>query len=171
MSIESVMPSNHLILCHLLLPSIFPSFRVFSNKSALRIRWPKYWNFTSASVLPMSIQDWFLLRLTGLIFLLSKKTLEKTLKSFFQHHSSKAPILWLSAYFNNNKDSQLYASSMELLLLLFNRWRNWGTEWLNNLPKVAQLASCKARIWILATWIHNLSIWHYFGFIGPKYIC
>ena len=72
MSIELVMLSYHLILCCplLLLPSIFPSIRVFSNKSALPIRWPKYW--TSASVLPMNIQSWFPLGLTGLISLLSK---------------------------------------------------------------------------------------------------
>ena len=72
MSIEWVMPSNHLIFCHplLLLPSIFPSIRVFSNASALHIRWPKYWS--SASVLPMNIQGWFPLGLTGLISLLSK---------------------------------------------------------------------------------------------------
>ena len=59
MSIETVMLSNHLILCCalLLLPSIFPSIRVFSNESALCIRWPKYWNFSSASVLPINIQD------------------------------------------------------------------------------------------------------------------
>ena len=73
MSIESVMPSNHLILCcSLLLPSIFPSIRVFSNESALRIRWPKYWSFSSVSVLPMTIQGWFPLELTGLISLQSK---------------------------------------------------------------------------------------------------
>ena len=72
MSIKSVMPSNHLILCHpfLLLPSIFPSIRVFSNESALRIRWPKYWSF--GTILPVNIQGWFLLRLTGFISLLSK---------------------------------------------------------------------------------------------------
>ena len=59
-SIESVMPSSHLILCHplLLLPSIFPSIRVFSNESVLHVRWSKYWSFTSASVLPMNIQEW-----------------------------------------------------------------------------------------------------------------
>ena len=58
MCIESVIPSNHLILCPpLLLPSIFPSIRVFSNESALRIRWPKYWSFSSTSVLPMNIRD------------------------------------------------------------------------------------------------------------------
>ena len=73
MSIESVMPSNQLILCSpfLLLPSIFPSIRVFSNESVLCIRWPKYWNFqgtdASVSVLPMNSQDWFPLGWTGLI--------------------------------------------------------------------------------------------------------
>ena len=74
MSTESVMPPNHLILCHplLLLPSTFPSIRVFSNELALLIRGPKYWSFSSVSVLPMNIQGWFPLGLTGLIFLLSK---------------------------------------------------------------------------------------------------
>ena len=75
MSIESVMPSNHLILCHplLLLPSIFLSVRVFSNEAALCIRWPKYWSF-SFSINPSNeyFQDWFPLGLTGWIFLLSK---------------------------------------------------------------------------------------------------
>ena len=74
MFIESVMPSNHLALCYpLLLPSIFPSIRVFSDESALHIRWPKYWVSASASVLPMNIQDWFPLGLTGLISLQSKR--------------------------------------------------------------------------------------------------
>ena len=75
MSIESVMLSNHLILCHpfLLLPSIFPSIRIFSNESALCIRWPKYWQFSFTSDLPMNIQDRFLLGLTGLICLESKR--------------------------------------------------------------------------------------------------
>ena len=73
MSIESVIPSNHLILCLslLLLPSIFPSIRVFSNESVLCIKWPKYWSF-SFSISPLSIQDWFPLGLTGLISLLPK---------------------------------------------------------------------------------------------------
>ena len=73
MSIESVKASNHLILCHplFLLPSLFPSIRVFSNDSALHISWPQYWSFNSASVLPMNIQGWFPLGLTGLISLLS----------------------------------------------------------------------------------------------------
>jgi len=74
MSIESVMPSNHLILCCLLLlqPSIFPIIRVFSSESVLHIRWPKYWSFSFTSVLPMYIQDRFPLGWAGCISLLSK---------------------------------------------------------------------------------------------------
>ena len=97
MSIESVMSSSHLILCHtlLLLPPIPPSIRVFSNESALRIRWPKYWSFSfsisSSSEHPGLISfgmDWFdLLAVHG------------TLKSLLQHHSSKASILMHSAFF------------------------------------------------------------------------
>ena len=74
MSMESVMPSSHLILCHplLLLPPIPPSIRVFSNESTLHMRWPKYWSFGLASVLPMNTQDWSPLGLTGWISLQSK---------------------------------------------------------------------------------------------------
>ena len=91
MSIESVMPSHHLILCHplFLLLSIFPIIRVFSNESVPLIRWPKYWNF-SFSISP-SNQDWFPLGWTGWIFLLSKE-----LSSLLQHHSSKASVLQCS---------------------------------------------------------------------------
>ena len=97
MSIESTIPSNHLILCHplLLSPSIFPSITVFSNKSVLRIRCSKYWSF-SFSISPSSVYlgltslrtEWFdLLVVKG------------ALKSLLQHHSSKASILWHSAFF------------------------------------------------------------------------
>ena len=99
-SIALVMPSHYLIHCHplLLLPSIFPSIRVFSNESTIHIRWPKYWVSASASVLPMNNQDWFLLELTGLISLLSEGLLRlKTPKN--QHHNSKASVLQHSAYF------------------------------------------------------------------------
>ena len=96
MPAESVRPSNHLILCRLvlLLLSIFPSIRVFSNQSALCIRWSTG-VAAPASVLPMHIQDWFLLGWTGLISLLSKRLF----KSLLQHHSSKTSILWCSAFF------------------------------------------------------------------------
>ena len=95
MPIESVMPSNHLILCHplLLLPSIFPSIRVFSNESALRIRWPKYSSF---SISPSN-------EYSGLIFFrrdwLDLFAVQGTLKSLLQHRSSKASILRCSAFF------------------------------------------------------------------------
>ena len=95
MSIKSVMPSNHLILCcpFLLLLSIFPSIRVFSNESALRIRWPKYWVSASTSVLPMNTQDWSPLGCKDLL------AVQGTFKSLFQHHSSKASIFWHSDFF------------------------------------------------------------------------
>ena len=91
MSMKSVMPFNHLILCHpfLLLPSIFPSIRVFSNESVLCIRWPKYWNF-SFRIHHMNIQNWFPLGLTGWISLQSKR-----LSSLLQ----QAAILLCSAFF------------------------------------------------------------------------
>ena len=95
MSIESVMPSNHLILCcPLLLPSIFPSSRVFSDDSVLHIRWPKYWSFSFSIILSMNIQDWFPLGWTGWISLQSKGLL-----SLLQHHSSKTSALRCSTLF------------------------------------------------------------------------
>ena len=101
MSIESVMPSNHLIPCHLLLllPSIFPSIRVFSSESALSIRWPKYWSF-SFSISPFSEYsgmisfriDWFdLLAVQG------------TLKSLLRQRNSKASVLWHSAFIRRRR--------------------------------------------------------------------
>ena len=96
-SIESVMPYNHIILCHplLLLSSIFPSIRVFTRESVLHVRWPKYWSF-SFSIHPFNEYsglisfriDWFELF-----------AVQGTLKSLLQHHSSKASILWCSAFF------------------------------------------------------------------------
>ena len=95
MSIESLTPPNHLILCHpLLLPSIFPSIRVFSSESVLCMRWPKYWSF-SFSISPSNEysglnsfrMDW-----------LDILAVQGTLKSLLQHHSSKASILWCSAF-------------------------------------------------------------------------
>ena len=97
MSIESVMPSKNLILCHPLLlpPSIFPSIRVFANESALHIRWPKYWSF-NFNISPSN-------EYSGLIsfrmYWLDLLAIQGTLKSLLQHYSSKASILWCSAFF------------------------------------------------------------------------
>ena len=110
MSNELVMPSNHLILCHplLLLPSIFLSIRVFSNESALHIRWPKCWSFSFSISLSSEYSglisfriNWFDLAVQG------------TLKSLLQHHSSKASILWCSAY--------LYSPT---LTSMHDHWKN-----------------------------------------------
>ena len=97
MSIVLVMSSNHLILCHplSLLPSIFPSIRVFSNESVLRIRWRKYWNF-SFSISSFSEHSELISFMTDWVDLLA---VQGTLKSLLQHHSSKVSILWCSAFF------------------------------------------------------------------------
>ena len=97
MSIESVMPSNHLLLCHplLLLPSIFPNIRVFSNESALCIRWPNYWSF-SFNISPSSEHPGLISFRMDWLDLLA---VQRTLKSLLQHHSSKASILWHSTFF------------------------------------------------------------------------
>ena len=97
MSIKSVMPSNHLILCHplLLLPSVFPSIRVFSNESALRIRWPKYWSF-NFNISPSNEHPGLISFRMDRLDLLA---VQGTLKSLLQHHSSKASSLLCSAFF------------------------------------------------------------------------
>ena len=97
MSIESVMPSNHLILCCplLLLPSIFPSIRVFSNESSLRIRWPKYWSFIFSISSSNDYSELIPFRINWFDLL----TVQGSLKSLLQHHSSKASILQCSAFF------------------------------------------------------------------------
>ena len=97
MCIESVMPCSHLILCHplLLLPPIPPSIRVFSNESTLRMRWPKYWSF-SFSIIPSKEHPGLIsFRMDWLDLLV----VQGSLKSLLQHHSSKASILWRSAFF------------------------------------------------------------------------
>ena len=117
-SVKSVMPSNHLILCHPLLfpPSIFPSIRVFSSESLLHIRWPKYWNF-SFNISPSNEYsgltsfriEWFdLLAVQG------------TLKSLLQHHSSEASVLQCSAFFMREKLSHPYMTTGKTIAL--TRW-------------------------------------------------
>ena len=115
MSIESVMPSNHLILCHplLLLPPIPPSIRVFSNESALRIRWPKYWSF-SFNISPSNEHSGLIsFRMDSLDLL----AVQGTLETFIQHHSSKALILWHSVLYNPPLTS------------MHDYWKNHGLDY------------------------------------------
>ena len=117
MSIESVMPSNHLILCcPLLLPlSIFPSIRVFSNESALHIRWPKNWSFSFSISLSNEHPGLISFRMDWLDLL----AVQGTLKNLLQHHSSKASILWCSAFFIVQL-SHLYRTTGKTITL--TRW-------------------------------------------------
>ena len=136
MSMELVTPSNHLILCCplLLLPSIYPSIRVFSDESVLRIRWQKYWSF-SFSISPSSEYSGLIsFRMDWLNFL----AVQGTLKSFFQHHSSKASILWRSAFFTVQL-SHPYVTTGKTIALI--RWIFVGngqlyTKKLANLEKM-----------------------------------
>ena len=117
MAIELVMPSNHLTLCHplLLLPSIFPSIRVFSSESVLCNRWPKYGSF-SFSIIPSK-------EIPGLIsfrmYWLDLLAVQETLKSLLQHHSSKASILWHSAFFSPT------------LTFTHDYWKNHSFDWMD----------------------------------------
>ena len=97
MSIESLMPSNHLILCHplLLLPSVFPSIRVFSNELALHIRCLKYWSFSFS----ISLSNEYSRLISSKIDWLDLLAVQETLKSLLQHHNSKTSILWHSTFF------------------------------------------------------------------------
>ena len=134
MSIKSVMPSNHLILCHplLLLPSIFPSIRVFSNESVLHIKWPKYWSFSFNISLFNEYSGLISLRMDWLNLL----AVQVTLKNLLQHHSSKASILQCSAFFTVQLSHPYMTTGKTLALtkwtfvgkvmsLLFNMLSRW----------------------------------------------
>ena len=118
MSIELVMPSSHLILCRplLLLPSIFPNIRVFSNESALRMRWPKYWSF-SFNIIPSKEHPGLIFRMNWLDLL----EVQGTLKSLLQHHSSKPSVLWRSAFFTVQL-SHPYMTTGKTIALIFSQW-------------------------------------------------
>ena len=121
MSIESVMPSSQLILCRplLLLPPIPPSIRVFSNESALRMRWPKYWSF-SFSISPSNECPVLIsFRMEWLDLL----AVQGTLKSLLQHHSSKASILWHSAFFTVQLSHPYMTTGKSIAL---TRWTFFG---------------------------------------------
>ena len=112
MPIESVMPSNHLVLCHplLLLPSILPSISVFSNESALCIMWPKYWNF-SFSISPSNEYSG---PISFRIDWLDLLAVQGTLKNLLQHHSSKASIFWCSVFFMDQLWTRFKMKSLSL---------------------------------------------------------
>ena len=116
-SIESVMPSNHLIFCHPLLlpPSIFPSIRVFSNESALCMRWPKYWSFSFNISLSNEYSGLISLRMDWLDLL----AVQGTLKSLLQHHSLKASILQCSAFL---------CESSPTLTIIHDHWENHSLD-------------------------------------------
>ena len=154
MSIELVMPSNHLILCYplLLLPSIFPSIRVSSNESTLHIRWPKYWSFSfnispsnDNSGLISSRMDW-----------LDLLAVQGTLKSRLQHHSSKALILWCSAFFIVQL-SHPYMTTRKTIAL--TRWTFLGkvTSLLFNMLSRLVITFLPRSKHLLISWVQSLS--------------
>ena len=117
MSIVSVMPSNHLILCHclLLLPSIFPRIRVFSNELVLHIRWPKYWSFSFS----ISFSNEYPGLISFTMDWLDLLAVQGTLKSLLQHHNSKSSVLWCSTFFIVQL-SHLYVTTWKTIAL--SRW-------------------------------------------------
>ena len=154
MSIESVMPSNYLILCHalLLLHSIFPSIRVFSSQLALHIRWPKYWSF-SFSISPSNEYsgliafriDWFdLLAVQG------------TLKSLLQHHSSKASVLWCSAFFMVQL-SKLYMTTGKIIALTIQTFVGKVMSLLLNMLSRFVIAFIPRSKLLLISWLQSPS--------------
>ena len=148
MSIESVVPSNHLILCRplLLLPSIFPSIRVFSHESVLCIRWPKYWS-CSFSISPSNDYS----GLTGLISLLSKG-----LSSLFQQHSSKASILWNSAFFMVQLSHPYMNTGKTIALTTWNFVDNVMSLLFNTLPRFVLVVLPRSKH-LLISWLQSPS--------------
>ena len=154
MSIESVMSSNHLILCRplLLLPSTFPSIRVFSNESALRMRWPKFWSF-SFNISPSSEHPGLISFRMGWLDLLAA---QGTLKSLLQHHSSKVLILWRSAFFTVQL-SHPYVTTGKTIVL--TRWTFVGKVmsllfYMLSMMVIAFLSRSKR---LLISWLHSPS--------------
>ena len=154
MSIESVMPSNHLILCHLLLllPSIFPSTRVFSIESALHIRWPKYWSFNFSishsneySGLISFRMDWSDL-----------PAVQGTLKSLFQHHSSKASILWPSAFLIVQLSHPYMTTGKTIALTRWTFVSNVMSLLFNMLSRLV-ITFLPRNKWLLISWLQSPS--------------
>ena len=163
MSIKSVMPSNHLILCHplLLLPSIPPSIRVFSKESVLRIRWSQYWSF-SFSIRPSN-------EYSGLIFFgmdwFELLVVQGTLKSLLQHHSSKASILWHSAFFMVQLSHPKMTTGKTIALTIWIFVGKVMSLFLICCPGMSQLFFQAPNILILCLqwfWSPKNKVWHCF---------
>ena len=154
MSIKSVMPSNHLILCCPLLfpPSIFPSTRVFSNESVLHIRWPKYWSF-SFNISPSN-------EYSGLISFrmdwLDLLEVQETLKSLLQYHTSKASILWYSAFFIVQL-SHLYMTTGKTIALTRRTLVGKVMSLLFNMPSRLVIAFLPRSKHLLISWMQSPS--------------
>ena len=151
MSIELVMPSNHLILCRplLLLPSIFPSIRVFSNESVLHIRWPKYWSF-SFNISPSKEHPGLISFRMDWLDLLA---VQETLKSLLQHHSSKASILWHPAFFMVQFSHPYMTIGKSIAL---TRWTFVGKVMsllFNRLPRLVITVLPRSKC-LLIPWLH-----------------
>ena len=153
MSIESMMPSNHLILCHpfLLLPSIFPNIRVFSNESVLHIRWPKYWSFTF-SISPSSENSGLISFRMDWLDLLA---VQGTLKSLLQHHSSKASILRCSAFFMVQL-SHPYMTTGKTIALIRQTFVGKVMSLLFNMLSRLVIAFLPRSKRLLILWLHRL---------------
>ena len=156
MSIESVMPSDHLILCHplLLLPSIFPSIRVFPSESALHIRWPKYWSF-SFNISPSNEHsglisfriDWFALL-----------AVQGTLKGLLQHHSWKELVLWYSGFFMIQL-SHPYMTTGKTIALTIEIFAGKVMSLLFNMLSEFVIAFLPRSQHLLILWLHLLILW------------
>ena len=154
MSIESMIPSKHLILCHplLLLPSIFPSIRVFSNELALHNRWPKYWSF-SFSISPSNEYsglisfriDWFDLL-----------AVQETLKSLLQHHSLKASVVWCSAFFMVQL-SYLYMTTGKTIALTIQTFVGKTMSLIFNILSGLVIAFLSRSKHLLISWLQSPS--------------
>ena len=153
-SIISVIPSNHLVFCRplLLLPSIFPSIRVFSDESVLHIRWPKYWSF-NFSISPFNEYSQLIsFRIDWFDFLAA----QGTLKSLLQHHSSKALILWHSAFFGVQLSHPYMTTGKNIAL---TRWTFVGKVMsllFNVLPSLVRALFPKSKHLIIARFSHHL---------------
>ena len=154
MCIQLVVPSTHLIFCHLLLclPSIFPSIRVFTNESALRIRWPNYWSF-SFNITPSSEHPGLISFRMEWLDLLS---VQETLNSFLQYHSSKASILWCSAFFIV-QISHTYMTTGKTIALTRRTFAEKVMSLLFNMLSRLVITFLPRSVRLLISWLQSLS--------------